>query len=134
MGATPAARGIGLVHGGAAVELLGIVADAALAAGGEVIGVLLEGLRAREIGHDRLTTPHIGGSMHERKALMAELSDGFIALPGGSGTLEEFCEILTWAQVGVHTKPCGLLDVAGYYCAVDRFLRSDGGGAFPARG
>ena len=117
-----AARGIGLVYGGAAVGLMGVVADAALAAGGEVIGVLPEGLRAREIGHNGLTELHIVASMHERKALMADLSDGFIALPGGIGTLEEFCEILTWAQLGMHAKPCGLLDVAGYYAPLVAFF------------
>jgi uncharacterized protein (TIGR00730 family) len=122
VGATLAARGIGLVYGGATVGLMGVVANAALAAGGEVIGVLPEGLRAREIGHDRLTALHIVGSMHERKALMAELSDGFVALPGGIGTLEEFCEILTWAQLGEHAKPCGLLDVAGYYAPLIAFF------------
>lgn len=94
---------------------MGVVADAALAAGGAVIGVMPEALVEREIAHTGLTKLHIVGSMHERKTLMAELSDGFVALPGGTGTLEELFEVLTWAQLGEHRKPCGLLDVAGYY-------------------
>jgi uncharacterized protein (TIGR00730 family) len=94
---------------------MGTVADAVLAAGGEVIGVIPEFLAAKEIAHTGLTQLQIVGSMHERKALMAELADGFIALPGGYGTLEEFCEIVTWTQLGLHQKPHGLLNVAGYY-------------------
>jgi len=104
-----------LVYGGGHVGLMGVVADAALEAGGEVIGVMPRSLVDREIGHKGLTKLHVVGSMHERKALMSELSDGFIALPGGNGTLEEFFEVLTWAQLGEHGKPCGLLNVAGYY-------------------
>ena len=104
-----------LVYGGGHVGLMGVVADAALGAGGEVIGVMPRSLVDREIGHTGLTKLHVVRSMHERKALMSELSDGFIALPGGNGTLEEFFEVLTWAQLGEHGKPCGLLNVAGYY-------------------
>jgi hypothetical protein len=94
---------------------MGVVADAALAAGGEVIGVMPTSLVDREIGHKGLTKLHVVGSMHERKAMMSELAEGFVALPGGNGTLEEFFEVLTWAQLGEHGKPCGLLNVAGYY-------------------
>jgi uncharacterized protein (TIGR00730 family) len=122
LGQLLAASGIGLVYGGASVGLMGAVADAALAAGGEVIGVLPQGLREREVGHNGLTELHIVATMHERKALMADLADGFIALPGGIGTLEEFCEILTWAQLGVHAKPCGLLDIADYYAPLIAFF------------
>jgi len=115
MGRTLAGRGLGLVYGGGSVGLMGAVADAALEAGGEVIGVIPQVLQIRELAHQRLTTLHVVGSMHERKALMAELADGFVALPGGMGTLEELSEVLTWAQLGLHARPCGLLDVAGYY-------------------
>ena len=114
LGRTLAERGNTLVYGGH-VGLMGVVADAALEAGGEVIGVMPRSLVDREIGHKGLTKLHVVGSMHERKALMSELSDGFVALPGGNGTLEEFFEVLTWAQLGEHGKPCGLLNVAGYY-------------------
>jgi uncharacterized protein (TIGR00730 family) len=110
-----AEHGIGLVYGGASVGLMGAMADAALAAGGEVIGVMPEHLMAREIGHRDLTKMHVVGSMHARKALMADLADGFIAMPGGFGTFEEFCEVLTWTQLGLHRKPCGLLNVEEYY-------------------
>jgi uncharacterized protein (TIGR00730 family) len=115
LGQLLATTGIGVVYGGASVGLMGALADSALATGGEVIGVLPQGLWEREVGHSGLTELHIVGTMHERKALMADLADGFITLPGGIGTLEEICEILTWAQLGVHAKPCGLLDIAGYY-------------------
>jgi len=115
MGRALVARGLGLVYGGGSVGLMGAVADAALAAGGEVVGVIPQVLQIRELAHRRLTALHVVGSMHERKALMAELSDGFVALPGGMGTLEELSEVLTWAQLGLHARPCGLLDVAGYY-------------------
>jgi uncharacterized protein (TIGR00730 family) len=115
VGRTLARRGIGLVYGGGSVGLMGAVADAALAAGGEVIGVIPRALQLRELAHARLTTLHVVGSMHERKAKMAELAHAFVALPGGMGTLEELAEILTWAQLGLHARPCGLLDVAGYY-------------------
>lgn len=110
-----ARRGLRLVYGGGNVGLMGVVADAALGAGGEVVGVIPRTLMARELGHGGVTELHVVGTMHERKALMADLSDGFLALPGGYGTLEEFCEILTWAQLGIHRKPCGLLDVDGYW-------------------
>ena len=115
LGAELARRKIGLVYGGGNVGLMGALADAVLKAGGEAIGVIPKHLMEREIGHERLTKLHVVGSMHERKALMADLADGFIALPGGFGTLDEFCEILTWAQLGLHTKPCGILNVLGYY-------------------
>jgi uncharacterized protein (TIGR00730 family) len=110
-----AGRGIGVVYGGAHVGLMGILADTALAAGGEVIGVMPQALIDREVGHEGLTEQHIVGSMHERKAMMAELSDGFIALPGGAGTLEELIEVYTWSQLGMHGKPMGVLNVNGYY-------------------
>ena len=115
LGRTLAQRNTTLVYGGGHVGLMGVVADAALGAGGEVVGVIPQALVEREIGHAGLTKLHVVGSMHERKALMSELSDGFVALPGGNGTLEEFFEVLTWAQLGEHAKPCGLLNVAGYY-------------------
>jgi uncharacterized protein (TIGR00730 family) len=115
LGTTLAAKGITLVYGGAHVGLMGMLADAAMKAGGEVVGVMPRALVEREISHTGLTELHIVGSMHERKALMAELSDGFMALPGGTGTLEEFFEVLTWANLGEHRKPCGLLNVSGYY-------------------
>jgi uncharacterized protein (TIGR00730 family) len=108
-------RGLRLVYGGGNVGLMGILADAVLAGGGEVIGVIPQALLAKEVGHAGLTKLHVVASMHERKALMAELSDAFLALPGGFGTLEEFCEVLTWSQLGLHRKPCGLLNVNGYY-------------------
>ncbi len=110
-----ARRGLGLVYGGGSVGLMGAVADATLAAGGEVVGVIPRALQLRELAHARLTTLHVVASMHERKAKMAELAHAFVALPGGMGTLEELAEILTWAQLGLHARPCGLLDVAGYY-------------------
>ena len=115
LGRTLAERGITLVYGGGHVGLMGVVADAALGAGGGVIGVMPRSLVDREIGHTNLTKLHVVRSMHERKAMMSELSGGFVALPGGNGTLEEFFEVLTWAQLGEHDKPCGLLNVAGYY-------------------
>jgi len=115
LGTTLAAKEITLVYGGAHVGLMGTLADAAIKAGGEVVGVMPRALVEREISHEDLTKLHIVGSMHERKALMAGLSDGFVALPGGTGTLEEFFEVLTWAQLGEHGKPCGLLNVSNYY-------------------
>jgi uncharacterized protein (TIGR00730 family) len=133
-GAAIAGQGLGLVYGGGSVGLMGIVADAVLAAGGEVIGVIPQTLWDRELGHRGLTKLHIVSSMHERKALMAELSDGFVALPGGIGTFEELFEAWTWSQLGVHRKPCGLLDVAGFYtrllefiehCVAERFIRPE---------
>ncbi|HET7229185.1 MAG TPA: TIGR00730 family Rossman fold protein [Longimicrobium sp.] len=108
-------RGLGLVYGGGRVGLMGAVADAVMAGGGEVIGVIPEALMAREVGHHALTELHVVRTMHERKAMMADLSDAFLALPGGYGTFEEFCEVLTWSQLGIHPKPCGLLNVGGYY-------------------
>ncbi|HEX9291548.1 MAG TPA: TIGR00730 family Rossman fold protein [Anaeromyxobacteraceae bacterium] len=134
LGELLARRGLGLVYGGASVGLMGAVADAALSAGGEVTGVLPEALQARELAHPRLTRLEIVGSMHERKARMAELADAFVALPGGMGTLEELAEILTWGQLGLHRKACGLLDVAGYWrplvaffdhAVEERFLRPE---------
>ncbi|HYE72411.1 MAG TPA: TIGR00730 family Rossman fold protein [Blastocatellia bacterium] len=115
MGRTIARRGIGLVYGGGRVGLMGVIADTVMAEGGEVIGIIPEALEAREVGHQNLSELRIVHSMHERKAMMAELSDAFIALPGGYGTFEEFCEVITWVQLGLHQKPCGLLNVAGYY-------------------
>src|SRR5262245_40727131 len=108
-------RGLGLVYGGASRGMMGILADATLAEGGEVIGVIPRGLFQREVAHRGLTTLHEVGSMHERKALMADLADGFIALPGGYGTFDELFEIVTWAQLGIHAKPIGLLDVREYF-------------------
>jgi uncharacterized protein (TIGR00730 family) len=115
MGQTLARRGIGLVYGGGCVGLMGVLADAVLAEGGEAIGVIPEALEAREVAHHGLTELRVVRSMHERKALMAELSDAFVAMPGGYGTFEEFCEVITWAQLGLHEKPCGLLNVENYY-------------------
>jgi uncharacterized protein (TIGR00730 family) len=115
LGLLLAQRNIGVVYGGGNVGLMGVLADAVLSAKGEVIGVIPEHLMMREIGHRGLTKLHVVHSMHERKALMADLSDAFIALPGGFGTLEEFCEVLTWAQLGLHAKPCGILNVLHYY-------------------
>jgi uncharacterized protein (TIGR00730 family) len=114
-GAAAAARGLGVVYGGGRVGLMGEVADAALAAGGAVAGVIPQELVARELAHAGLTELHVVRSLHERKALMAELADGFVALPGGFGTLDELMEQLTWSQLGLHAKPVGLLDVAGYW-------------------
>ncbi len=110
-----ASKSIELVYGGGRVGLMGAIADAVLAAGGKVTGVIPESLVAKEVAHQNLTDLRVVASMHERKALMAELSDGFIALPGGFGTFEEFCEVLTWAQLGFHKKPCGILNVGGFY-------------------
>ncbi len=117
-----AQRGWGLVYGGAHVGLMGAVADAALQAGGEVIGVLPQGLERRELAHPRLTALHIVSSMHERKALMARLSTAFIALPGGFGTLDELFEILTWAQLELHNKPCSILNVNGFFDSLLEYL------------
>lgn len=113
---------IGLVYGGGAVGLMGAVADAALESGGEVIGVIPQALMDKEIGHRGLADLRVVGSMHERKALMAELAGGFIALPGGLGTFEELFEVWTWAQLGYHRKPCALLNVAGFYDRLISFL------------
>jgi uncharacterized protein (TIGR00730 family) len=119
LGSLLAREGLGLVYGGASVGLMGAVADAVRQAGGEVIGVMPRSLVAREVAHTGLEDLRVVGSMHERKALMAELSDGFIAMPGGIGTLEELFEVWTWGQLGSHTKPCALLNVRGFY---DRLL------------
>jgi uncharacterized protein (TIGR00730 family) len=122
MGAALAARGIGLVYGGGRVGLMGVIADAVLDAGGEAVGVIPDHMSDREIAHYGLTDLRVVGSMHQRKALMYELSDGFVALPGGLGTLEELFEITTWSQLGLHAKPTGLLDVDGFYTPLVRFL------------
>jgi uncharacterized protein (TIGR00730 family) len=115
-------RNLGLVYGGARVGLMGTVAQAVSAAGGEVIGVIPRSLVDREVAATDLADLRIVGSMHERKALMAELSDGFVTLPGGLGTLEELFEILTWSQLGLHAKPCGALDVLDYFAGLNAFL------------
>jgi uncharacterized protein (TIGR00730 family) len=117
-----AARGVRVVYGGGAVGLMGVLGDAVLEAGGEAIGVIPQALVDREIGHTGLTELRVVGSMHERKALMAELSDAFVALPGGLGTLEELFEVYTWAQLGLHDKPYGLLDVEDYFAGIIDFL------------
>lgn len=122
LGRELAGRGIGLVYGGASIGLMGKVADAALSAGGEVIGVIPKALVTEEVVHKGLTDLHVVASMHARKAQMEQLSDGFIALPGGIGTLEEFVEVLTWLQLRFHAKPCGLLSVNGYYDHLVRYL------------
>ena len=115
-------RNIRLVYGGASIGIMGRVADRVLKLGGQAVGVIPKALADKEVAHHGLTELHVTHSMHERKMLMAELSDGFIALPGGIGTLEELFEIWTWAQLGLHQKPCGLLNVAGFYNALIQFL------------
>jgi len=115
-------RGLGLVYGGASVGLMGVIADHVLARGGDVIGVIPDSLIELEVTHNGLPDLRRVSSMHERKALMAELADGFIALPGGFGTLDEFSEMITWGQLGLHQKPSGLLNIAGYYDDLLRFL------------
>lgn len=122
LGTELARRGLGVVYGGACRGLMGVVADAALAVGGEVVGVHPRGLFAREVAHQGLTELREVDSMHERKALMAQLSDGFIALPGGFGTCDELFEAVTWAQVGIHHKPVGLLDIDDYFSALLAFV------------
>jgi uncharacterized protein (TIGR00730 family) len=133
VGTALAQQGIGLVYGGGRVGLMGILADAALEAGGRVVGVIPASLDRKELTHRGVTELHIVGGMHERKALMAEKSDGFLMLPGGVGTLEEFFEVLTWAALGLHRKPIGILNVDGYFdpllelldhIAGERFVRS----------
>jgi uncharacterized protein (TIGR00730 family) len=124
LGQALAAEGIGLVYGGASVGLMGAVADAAMEGGGEVVGVMPRALAEKEIAHKGLADLRIVGSMHERKALMAELSDGFVALPGGIGTFEELFEVWTWAQLGHHAKPCVLFNIAGFYDGLTTFLDS----------
>ncbi len=116
------ARGLGLVFGGGSIGLMGVLADAVLGAGGEAIGVIPHGLAAREVAHRGLRDLRVVPSMHARKSLMAELSDAFLALPGGFGTFEELFEVITWAQLGIHRKPIGLLNVGGYYDGLIGFL------------
>ena len=122
LGASIAANGLGLVYGGSRVGLMGVLADAALAGGAEVIGVIPAGWMERERAHPRLTELRVVDGMHARKATMAELGDAFVALPGGLGTLEEMVETLTWAQLGMHGKPCGLVSAAGYFDPLLGFL------------
>lgn len=122
MGRALAEGGIGLVYGGSSVGLMGILADEVMARGGEVLGVIPQALSDKEIGHRAITRLEVVASMHERKARMAELADGFVALPGGIGTLEEIFEVFTWGQLGFHKKPCALLDVRGYYTGLCAFL------------
>jgi uncharacterized protein (TIGR00730 family) len=117
-----AAEGIAAVYGGGGVGLMGVLADAMIERGGEVIGVIPRSLTEREIAHRGVTDMRVVESMHERKALMADLADAFVALPGGIGTLEELFEVYTWAQLGLHRKPCALLNVAGYYDGIEEFL------------
>ncbi|MGE3276552.1 MAG: TIGR00730 family Rossman fold protein [Vicinamibacterales bacterium] len=130
VGASMAARGLRLVYGGGNIGLMGIVADAVLEAGGQVTGVIPRPMVEREIAHTGLTDLHIVETMHERKAMMAELSDGFVAMPGGFGTLEEIAEAITWTQLGVHEKPCGLLNVDGFYDGLLTFLAHAGESGF----
>lgn len=134
MGRALARRGLGLVYGAGNIGLMGVVADAVLSAGGTALGVIPEALAGKELAHAGLTELRIVHSMHERKARMAEAADAFIAMPGGYGTFEEFCEVLTWSQLGLHAKPCGLLNVAGYYdpllalfdhATTERFVRPE---------
>jgi uncharacterized protein (TIGR00730 family) len=115
MGKALLAKGIGLVYGGGRLGLMGVLADSVLEGGGEVLGVIPEAMADKEVAHHGVTRLDIVHSMHERKARMADLSDAFVAMPGGFGTFEEFCEIITWAQLGLHRKPCGILNVEGYY-------------------
>jgi uncharacterized protein (TIGR00730 family) len=122
LGAALAARDLGLVYGGGSIGLMGIVADAALAGGAEVLGVIPRALARREIAHHGLTRLEVVPSMHARKARMAALSDAFVAMPGGIGTLEELFEVLTWGYLGIHSKPTGLLDVGGYWQPLIRLL------------
>ena len=124
-----AESGLGLVFGGGSIGLMGVVADSVLEAGGEAVGVIPDVIVDCEVGHNGLTELCVVRTMHERKAMMAERSDAFIALPGGFGTMDEFMEIVTWAQLGIHSKPCVLVNVGGYYDALLRFLDSavDGG-------
>jgi len=122
LGTALASRGIGLVYGGASVGLMGVVADAVIAAGGTATGVITEALAGHEIAHRTLSDLHVVSTMHERKALMSELSDAFVMLPGGFGTLEEFMESATWTQLGIHDKRCGLLNVDAYFDDLLTFL------------
>ena len=122
MGTVLAAKRIGLVYGGGNVGLMGVVADAVLAGGGDVIGVIPQSLADREVAHLGVTDLRVVDSMHTRKAMMADLSDAFIAMPGGVGTFEEFFEAVTWTQLGVHRKPCGLLNAGGFYTPLEAFI------------
>jgi uncharacterized protein (TIGR00730 family) len=122
LGRALARGGFGLVYGGSKVGLMGVLADAVLEARGEVVGVIPQALMKKELAHTGLTELRVVASMHERKQMMADLSDGFIALPGGMGTVEEMAEVLTWAQLGMHRKPCGLLNVEGYYDRLTAFF------------
>jgi len=122
LGAALAGRGLGLVYGGAKVGLMGVVADAVLAGGGEVIGIIPKRLMTKELAHTGLAELRVVASMHDRKREMADLADAFVALPGGIGTLEELTEVLSWAQLGLHAKPCGVLEVAGYFERLVGFL------------
>ena len=122
LGRLLAERGIRLVYGGGHVGLMGVLADAALASGGEVFGVITRALQAKEVAHDALTSLTVVDTMHERKAAMADAADAFIMLPGGYGTFDEFFEAVSWAQLGIHDKPCGVLDVAGYYAPLRALL------------
>ena len=122
LGRALVARNVGLVYGGGSIGLMGALADAVLGAGGEVIGVIPRTLWEREVGHRGLTDLRIVATMHERKAMMAELADAFVAMPGGVGTFEEFFEAVTWTQLGLHRKPCGLLNVAGFYAPLAAFI------------
>ena len=130
VGRTLAERGAGLIYGGAAVGTMGALADAALAAGGHVTGVIPQSLVDREVAHPRLSDLHVVADLHERKAKMASLADAFLVLPGGAGTLEELFEVFTWAQLGLHHKPIALLDVAGFYQPMLRFLDHMAGQGF----
>jgi|SRR5690606_36935204 len=139
LGALMVERGYGLVYGGGRIGLMGEIASAVLEADGEAVGVIPEALLKREVGHGALTRLEVVDSMHERKARMAELADGFIALPGGFGTFEEWFEIITWAQLGIHDKPCVLLNVEGYYdpllelvarAVEEKFIRAEHRGLF----
>jgi len=122
LGKALVSQGVGLVYGGGSIGLMTVVANAVLEEKGEVIGVIPHALSSKEFAHDGLTELHLVSSMHERKAMMAELSDAFIAMPGGFGTLDEFFEIVTWAQLGLHTKPIGLLNVGGYFDLLLKFV------------
>ena len=133
LGHVLAERKLSVVYGGARVGLMGALADAALAGGAAVIGVMPESLVAKEVAHRGLTELRVVKSMHERKAMMADLADGFVALPGGWGTVEEFFEILTWAQLGFHRKPCGLLNAAGFYDKLLAFVEHGIGEGFVRR-
>jgi uncharacterized protein (TIGR00730 family) len=132
LGRELAERGIGLVYGGSGAGLMGAAADAALAVGGEAIGVIPEALLGLELYHRDLTELHVVGSMHERKAKMADLADAFVALPGGIGTLEELLEVATWSKLGIHAKPCGVVNTCGYYDALGAMLDAAVGEGFMA--